>query len=158
MDTVPPAARPTFKRTGSSFLDQVGTVFVTPAQNRKVVVLGTLVTALASVVGAALAGAGNIGYAVVFSVLYGMCYGAVFWCAFDPQRHAAWLAPDTWTLLAFLVAMGALGGAGEYMVSSVNPDRVGSGEWLPLYITGAFIINLVVVSDSDTAVHDVHGT
>ena len=41
--------------------------------------------------------------------------------------------------------MGALGGAGEYMVSSVNPDRVGSGEWLPLYITGAFIINLVVV-------------
>ena len=127
-------------RTPSSFLhQQIVDIFDTPAQNWEAVVVGTLAVALVCAVGVGLAGTGNIGYAVAWGVLYGVCYGAVFWCAFDPQRHAAWLAPGTWTLHAFLVATSALRVAGAYMFASVNTDRHGSGEWLPLYIAGRFI-------------------
>ena len=131
--------------TGSSFLHvEAETVFDTPAQLREQVVGSALSLALAAVVGTNLGGAGNIGYAVVEGALFAVCFGAVFRCAFDPQRHAAWLAPGTRTLRAFLVATGALLGAGSYMINSVDPDRYGSGEWLPLYIAGGFITAIVV--------------
>ena len=110
-------------RTGSSFLHvEATTVFDTPAQLREAVVGSALSLALAAVVGAALGGAGNIGYAVVTGARNAACFGLVFRCVFDPQRHAAWLAPGTCTLLAFLVATGVLFVAGAYMVASVNPD------------------------------------
>ena len=72
-------------------------VFDTPAQLREQVVGSALSLALAAVVGATLVGAGRIGHAVVTGARYAGCFGAVFRCAFDPQRHAAWLAPGTWT-------------------------------------------------------------
>ena len=97
---------------------EADTVFDTPAQLREAVVASALSLALAAVVGANLGGAGDIGLAVVYGALNAMCFGAVFRCAFDPQRHAAWLAPGTRTLPAFLVATGALVGAGSYMARS----------------------------------------
>ena len=133
----PSGRRLTHLRTGSSFLRvEADSIFDTPAQLREQVVGSALSLALAAVVGANLGGAGNIGYAVVFGALYAVCFGAVFRCAFDPQRHAAWLAPGTRTLPAFLVATGALFGAGSYMIASVDHDRYDSGEWLPLHIAG----------------------
>ena len=124
----PSGRRLTHLRTGSSFLRvEADAVFDTPAQLREQVVGSALSLALAAVVGANLGGAGNIGYAVADSALKAVCFGVVFRCAFDPQRHAAWLAPGTWTLHAFLVATSALGVGGAYLFASVNTDRLGSG-------------------------------
>ena len=120
LETASPAPRASggratlLDRTPSSFLhQQIVDIFDTPAQYREAVAVGLLAVALVCAVGVGLAGTGNIGYAVTVGVMNVVCYGAVFWCAFDPQRHAAWLAPGTRTLRAFLVATGALSGAGR---------------------------------------------